>query len=587
MNDYATPIAWIDINTSDAKQGQLDQGEPTKVAQISHFQAPYLDGAEIKSYKVGTNTKETKFDGAATAEFKAELVNQSGKVFTGGYTLGKVTYTVFNTGGEDVEVDGVVISPNRSETFAKDNGASLLVKSKDQKTTSVRVIATGVAYKDNKDFSFTAKEATATFTNSKVVAAPYTGYVEQFNTADTGTNSNSLWFYGKNPIKYTGTNVEYYGANGNQIFGETAWETYLTSLIGNDVTLSYSKDGEKTIFKVISVVDVPGTQANELKTYAPPAAANNAPTAKTVGTQTLTVGGANLTLTTAQLAEDVDTGDVLTILAAYTGNATVATVTNVGTSITVTPVATGTTTVTAIVADNHGAQTTVTFNVTVNPTVYVKAVNANPTVPYQAAVPTAPTHTIVWGAGVTAAGDLDIVADKTLATIALVLGATAQDVVDAINVEAQAVASEVVASLNAAGNIEITRPTTGVASTIVVDGDGTLAFDGNVVTTTTVAGTAGTATPARYAFDVETAIAPASGVTVKVKLGSAAEVTLVEGTDFTGQATATATAAELVSELNASTLGADYTFTVVGSTVVITQNVAAPTTGVTLTVSAN
>ena len=27
-NDYATPVAWIDINSANAKQGSLDEGEP-------------------------------------------------------------------------------------------------------------------------------------------------------------------------------------------------------------------------------------------------------------------------------------------------------------------------------------------------------------------------------------------------------------------------------------------------------------------------------------------------------------------------------------------------------------------------------
>ncbi|MEK4128659.1 S-layer homology domain-containing protein [Solibacillus sp. FSL W8-0474] len=269
VNDYATPIAWIDINNADAKQGSLDEGEPKTIAAISHFQAPYLDGAEIKSYKAGK--KATKFDSNETAEFKAELVNQSGKVFTAGYTMGNVTYTVYNDGAEDVKVGSTVISPNRSQTFTIANGGSLFVTTAENKSTSVRVVATGIAYKDGKDFAFTAKEATATFTNSATVTSPYTGFAVQYNKADTGSNSNSLWFAGKNPVKYAGVagkTFKYYGANGNEVFGELAWEAVLDSYVGRDVQISYSVDGDTISFKVIPSAGV--TTNNPLASYTAP-----------------------------------------------------------------------------------------------------------------------------------------------------------------------------------------------------------------------------------------------------------------------------------------------------------------------------
>lgn len=215
-NDYATPIAWIDINNANAKQGSLDEGEPKFVAPISHFQAPYLDGAKIVAKKNGTGKAITNFDGADKAVFSAELVNQSNKVFTAGYSIGKVTYTVFNTGAEDVIVDGVTISPNRSESFTK--SGSLTVESVGGKTTSVRVVATGTAIKDGKDFIFTAKETTATFTNSKSVGTEYTGYLRGYNT-----DNKTLTFDGKDTVKYAGQSgktYEYYGTNGAPIIGE-------------------------------------------------------------------------------------------------------------------------------------------------------------------------------------------------------------------------------------------------------------------------------------------------------------------------------------------------------------------------------
>jgi len=299
-NDYATPVAWIDINTSNARHGSLDEGEPKTVAGITHFQKAYLDGAKIVAKLNGAGKAITKFDGADKAVFSAELVNQSNKVFTEGYSIEKVTYTVFNTGAEDVIVDNVTISPNRSESFTK--AGSLTVESVGQKTTSVRVVATGTAKKDGKDFIFTAKEATATFTNSKAVPTPFTGLVTEFNPADSGANSNSLWFDGKNPIKYTGTNVKYFGANGNEIFGEAAWETYLTSLAtavapGNDVTVSYSKVGDDTLFKVITVAT--GTAKKITKTAAPIVVA------PTTGVVTLTSSSASTTLVDSSALENL------------------------------------------------------------------------------------------------------------------------------------------------------------------------------------------------------------------------------------------------------------------------------------------
>lgn len=366
VNDYATPQAWIDVNSANAKQGSLDEGEPTTIGAISHFQAPYLDGAEVKAYKAGKATKN--FDGAETAEFKAELVNQSGKVFTGGYTVNQVTYTVFNTGAEDIKVGSTVISPNRSETFTT-TGSSLSVTSAEGKTTSVRVVATGSARKDGKDFAFTAKEATATFTNSAVVAAPYTGYVKEFNALDSGSNSNSLWFVGKNPIKYTGTGVKYFGANGNEIFGEAAWEAYLTSLVGRDVQVSYSKDGDNTIFKVIS--ETSGSVSPLVKTSAP------TPVVTNTGVLALTSSSSSTSLVDVSNAETltVSLNDAdLNVNKTAVDSATVALSDGTNTALTLTLVETGVDT--GIFVTTVQAGTLATLNAGTLTATYADAKNA-------------------------------------------------------------------------------------------------------------------------------------------------------------------------------------------------------------------
>jgi len=356
VNDYATPITWIDINTSDAKQGKLDESEPQALGQISHFQAAYLDGAKLVGQKNGAGDATDKFEVSEKAVFSAELTNQSGKKFAStDYTIDRVTYTVFNTGSEDVKVGDVVISPNRSETFPTGVNGKLAVGA--SKAGSVRVVATGEARHNttNVVFSFTAKEATATFTNVKSVTAPFTGYVTDFNPVDTGSNTNSLWFADKDPIKYTGTNVKYFGANGNEIFGEAAWEAYLTSLIGSDVLVSYSKDGDNTIFKVISAVVPVTADGNELGLSGGPAVITNAaPVAKTVTPKTVEEGS-TFDLTVSDLATDSDLADVLTITA-VAGSSTNATAT----------ISTDKTKITFTGVTEHAASASTTYNVVVS-----------------------------------------------------------------------------------------------------------------------------------------------------------------------------------------------------------------------------
>lgn len=200
VNDYATPVAWIDVNTPNAVEGNLDEGEPKTVAAISYFVEAYLDGSALKSYK---GTKATSdFRGDETATFKASLVNQSGKDVAG-TSIRKVSYTIFNEGANDVLVGSQVISPNRSYTVsyeAKDRNTDLLVSLAQDKTGKVRVVATGIAIDtDGKDYAFTAKEATASFTATKAVSDLYTGKVVSFNS-----DKGELTFDGKDAVKYTG-----------------------------------------------------------------------------------------------------------------------------------------------------------------------------------------------------------------------------------------------------------------------------------------------------------------------------------------------------------------------------------------------
>lgn len=255
-NDYATPIAWIDINTSNAKQGKLDEGEPKVVGQMSYFQNAYLDGAAVKSYKPSDSKKVvTKFDGDESAVFRAELVNQSNKKMSG-TSVKKVTYTIFNTGANDVLVDGKIISSNRSWTVTKElpGSTDLIVTSADHKTTSVKVTATGVAINtDGKDYAFTSKEATAEFTSKSDVTKEHTGEV-------VSISKNEIEFVDKAPI--TIKDAKFYALSGAEIIGADKFIKELESYDGVVVTRTEDKDGKITLRVVREVKGAAAIKVN-------------------------------------------------------------------------------------------------------------------------------------------------------------------------------------------------------------------------------------------------------------------------------------------------------------------------------------
>lgn len=599
VNDYATPIAWIDINTSDAKQGDLDEGEPKAVAPISYFQAAYLDGSAIKAYKkTDLNKAVTKFDGSETAVFAAELVNQSGKKMSN-TTIKKATYTIYNTGSNDIKVEDQIISPNRSYTVTYDATLSstgtvitpaknLEVTSVDGKTTAVKVIATGIAVNtDGKDYAFTAKEATATFTATSEVANSYTGVAAQFNTADAGTNSNSIWFAGKNPVKYAGVSgktYKYFGSNGNEIYGEKAWEDLLTQYANANpkqkVTLSYNVDGDTVTFKVISAVDT--TAGDEIKPYVP-TAVNNAPTAKVVPNQTVAANGAALTFTTSQLAEDVDTGDVLTILSAYTDNATIATATvaNGGASFTLTPAKAGSTTVTAIVADSKGATATTKFKVEVTAASYF-TIAGNPGVDYSETAAT-PASIVLTPDAAYASGNLELTVTETSGTTVLSVPVTTNATADQLakQINDQAVLESKDNKLVAVS--DGTKVTVKTVPTGVVSIANSAALAG-VTAGTPVPGTPVVKNPAKYSFKV-TGV-PAAGKVVTVTLGDVSFNYTVLASDVTGGANTLAASINTAAAANTA-FNAKYTATVSGDVVIFTQNTGqeGPTAGKSLSVT--
>ncbi len=247
-NDYATPVAWIDINSANAKEATLDEGEPKAIAPISYFQAEYLDGSAIKAYKEGSTKAVTKFDASEKAVFNAELVNQSGKKMSG-TSIKKVSYTIFNTGAEDIKVGGEIISPNRSTTVtyptSSNSSTDLIVESAEGKSTSVRVIATGVAINtDGKDYAFTAKEATATFTAKDEVPNNFIGSVESVNTSN-----KTLTFVGKKAISLK--DAKFVTENNSELADLEAFVEELKKYTAG-VDVQFIKDSSgKVTFKIV------------------------------------------------------------------------------------------------------------------------------------------------------------------------------------------------------------------------------------------------------------------------------------------------------------------------------------------------
>jgi hypothetical protein len=264
VNSYATPIAWIDINDHTGKNANLDKGEPSAIAPISYFQAPYIDGSKLVSSKKGTTTETDKFVGGDTAVFKVQLTNQSGKVMqNSGYTISHVSYTVHNTGANNVKVNGVEIAPNRVYTVSTPPNGEIEVTT-EGKSSSVKVVATGVAKQNNgnKEFAFTAKEATATFTNADEITNPYTGILD---LTSINKKDKEIKFAGKSKaVAYAGESgktYKYFTIGNSRIANADAFIALLEEYrdAGKSVRATYEVKDDEVTFTIISVNDGTGT----------------------------------------------------------------------------------------------------------------------------------------------------------------------------------------------------------------------------------------------------------------------------------------------------------------------------------------
>ncbi|MBB4823235.1 hypothetical protein HNO89_000453 [Sporosarcina luteola] len=264
--DYATPIAWIDINSSNAKEGKLDEGESYKLAAISYFAQAKLTDGTVKAYNDAENPNKSvkELNGLQTATFKFTAANQSGKTMSlpSGYEI-DATFTVFNTGSNDITVNGQVVSPNRSYTTARIKGAvpSIDVASVDNKTTSVRVVANGTAvpfnnYTDLRPINLGSHTAELKFTSTLAVGESYTGVVTAIDTTN-----KKITFSGKSAISYSGATYK----NQNAVtITQAEFERQITANTGN-ARVTYTKNGDNVTFEIVSLANDASTDYSALQ----------------------------------------------------------------------------------------------------------------------------------------------------------------------------------------------------------------------------------------------------------------------------------------------------------------------------------
>lgn len=251
LNDYATPVVWIDV----ANAGKLDSGEPNIVGEKTYFvkEAVVQNGGALKVLNADGDVKET-FASDKSAYFEFSAQNQSGKVVSQAI---KVSYTVKNTGASDLEVfEGstlkATVAPGESKRVELSGNAgktSLKVQpvaAKADKNGSVQVTAVGETVESGNVASINlgSKTATAKFTSITAVADIYTGIVGSIDTVE-----KELKFENKEALSYDGASFK--GVNGN-VLDQDAFEAVFA---GNaQVKVTYRVDSnEKVSFEIISI----------------------------------------------------------------------------------------------------------------------------------------------------------------------------------------------------------------------------------------------------------------------------------------------------------------------------------------------
>ncbi|MGE7544180.1 S-layer homology domain-containing protein [Sporosarcina newyorkensis] len=283
-NDYATPLAWIDINSANNKEGTLEEGEPQMKGSMTYFEKEKIEGSKLKVYNTvtGAEVKDNRdINGKDGAEFKFEVANQSGEAIDRNEVKGgTATFKVENTGTKDVVVfrekadleaylnnsseanrsKGTIISTRRTETISSlevaryTNTASIYVASVNGESATVEVTSYG-EFKDTDDKTVNLSEskvAKATFKSTSDVGASHTGDVVKFDK-----NDKKLTFDGKEEIKYKeefdAGKVKYEDARGSSTLNldfeqfEDIVDYNVNKLSGNAPKLHYFKNNDGVI----------------------------------------------------------------------------------------------------------------------------------------------------------------------------------------------------------------------------------------------------------------------------------------------------------------------------------------------------
>ncbi|WP_399629233.1 S-layer homology domain-containing protein [Sporosarcina sp. SG10008] len=268
--DYATPIAWIDINSPNAKEGKLDEGEPFQVGPITYFakEKPTYSSLFVSDGEGAIpRTDKKAFKGTDVATVELWAANQSffPLDLPTEYSHVDATFTIWNTGAEDIEVSyttnagenrKLVISPNRSHTTSMLSGTrfenpTISVETVGDTSSSVKVVANGMAIPDKTLPNNTANpidlgsnESTFEFVSTQSVGMLYTGMVTDLNTT-----TKLITFFGKTPISYD--NATYKNERA-VIIDLKEFESLITGNLGS-ANVTFKQENEKTTFEIVSL----------------------------------------------------------------------------------------------------------------------------------------------------------------------------------------------------------------------------------------------------------------------------------------------------------------------------------------------
>lgn len=272
VGDYVTPIAWIDVNSSNAAEGKLDEGEAFKIGPMTYFENSkptygVLTMTDGNGAMPRTNKKA--FTGKDTATVTYFPLNQSFFPFDfpEEYSHIDAMFTIWNTGGENIEVsyttnDGQkqthVISPNRSFTTPTLSGSryvnpEIAIETVGDTSSSVRVVGSGIV-QPNKDFAnnkatpinLGSTEKKAEFVSTLSMDSIYTGIIESINI-----EKKTLTFFDKWPVSYG-------SASFTNERGVTIDISYFEKLVKENegrAKVTYKIDGDKVLFAFISVAN--------------------------------------------------------------------------------------------------------------------------------------------------------------------------------------------------------------------------------------------------------------------------------------------------------------------------------------------